>query len=388
MKILFISHELPPVGGGGGRALWQIACRLAARDHAITILTGAYEGLPREERREGVHIRRISARRARLDACPPLELLSFVMQSVSAADRLAREAPPDVLCAFFAVPGGPAAWRVRRKRGIPYVLALRGSDVPRPQLGKYQRLHLVTRPFVRRILRDASAVTAVSHALKEAAMSLNSGAQIEVAPNGVDTEFFAPPSNEERREDLSRILFVGRLQPFKGVQVVIEVLPEIEERLGRPVALTVVGDGPYRRELKRRASAIRAAGAASRVEFSGWVAQAMLRDAYRDASVLVLPSAVEGHPNVLLEGMASGLPCVASDVPGIREVASSEAGFLVPPNDSAAWGRAIADILSDPDRHAEMSRAARRHAHRFSWDATAETYERLLRRAVEGESEG
>ena len=385
MRILFVSHELPPVGGGGGRALWQIARRLAARDHTVTILTGSYEGLPREERREGVHVRRIPARRARLDACPPLELLSFVMQSVSAADRLAREAPPDVLCAFFAVPGGPAAWRVRRKRGIPYVLALRGSDVPRPQLGKYQRLHLVTRPFVRRILRDAAAVTAVSHALKEAAMNLGSGAQIEVAPNGVDAEFFGPASNEERRQDLSRILFVGRLQPFKGVQTVIEALPEIEERLGRPVTLTVVGDGPSRRDLERRASGIRTAGAASRVEFSGWLAQGVLRDSYREASVLVLPSAVEGHPNVLLEGMASGLPCVASDVPGIREVASPEAGFLVPPGDAEAWARAVADILSDPERHTDMSRAARRHAHRFSWDATTETYERLLRRAAEGE---
>ena len=382
MKVLFINYEFPPIGGGGGRATWQIARRLVRRGHPVRVLTSLYGALPHEELREGVHLHRIAVRRTRPEVCSPRELLSFILRSIPAARQLADAFRPDVACAFFAVPGGPAAWRLRRSRGVPYVLALRGSDIPRPQLSRYQRLHVFTRPFIRRILRNAAAVTAVCNDLREAALALEPCPHISVIPNGVDTEIFHPLPRlippPQRRE----LLFVGRLREFKGVQHVIRALPMIERELGHPVRLTVVGDGPYRETLVALADAQRKNGAASEVRFMGWLEQEALRDIYVASSLLLLPSLVEGHPNVLLEGMASGLPYVASDVPGIREAVTRDAGILTPPEDPREIAGAVSRVLSDAGRWRAMSRAARAWAASFSWDRVAEVYESVLAQAA------
>ena len=150
MRVLFISYELPPVGGGGGRAALEIAGRLALRGHGVEILSSLFPGLPAREERGGLVIRRMRVRRKNMDECSPRELLSFMARSLPAAARLAASFRPTVVCAFFGIPGGPAAWWLRKRRGIPYVLSLRGSDVPRPEIAAHQRLHALTRPFLRR----------------------------------------------------------------------------------------------------------------------------------------------------------------------------------------------------------------------------------------------
>ena len=384
MKILFITHELPPIGGGGGRAAWQIARRLAARGHDVRILTSHFGDLHEYEAVEGVGIHRIAVRRKRADACPPIELLSFMRRSIREARRSTKEFPPDIVCAFFAVPGGPAAWRLRRSKNVPYVLSLRGSDVPRPELARHQRLHLITRPFLKRVCRDAAALVAVSGALRSAALMLDPNLAIEVVPNGVDTEFFAPAKERSGIGETAEIVFVGRLRKFKGVRYALRALPLIEKTLGHPVKMTVVGDGPEREALTALVNDLRGAGMASEVRFAGWLDADDMRAIYRSASLLALPSLVEGHPNVILEAMAAGVPCVASDVPGIREVFSGKnrEGILVPPENEQALADAVAAILGDESQWRNMGRAGIERAKEFSWEAVAESYEAILSRAA------
>ena len=382
MKVLFITYELPPIGGGGGRAAWQIARRLVARGHEVAILTSHFRGLDRHEESEGVHIRRVRVRRKRADACTPRELVSFMWHGSLAASRAAGALRPDVVCAFFGIPGGPPAWWACRRRRIPYVLSLRGSDVPRPELSKFQHLHRFTRPVLRRVWRDAAGLVAVSEALREAALGIQPGLSIEVIPNGVDTELFRLDGERPGQGRPPGLLYVGRLQEFKGVQHVLRALPQIEGELGGPVRFTIVGDGPYRPALESLAAEIRSNGAASEVHFTGWIEQSRLRSMYASASLLLLPSLVEGHPNVIIEGMAMGLPCVASDVPGIREVVRPDHGILVRPEDPSSIARAVAGILSDEGAWRAMSRCARVRAREFSWDAVARGYETVLHSAV------
>jgi glycogen synthase len=382
MKILFINYELPPIGGGGGRATWQIAKRLAARDHDITILTSCFRGQPEDETRGGVSIRRIHVGRSHADRCPPLELFKFMFRSRGAVVRLADEIQPDVACAFFAIPGGPPALRLLRARGIPYVLALRGSDVPRPELAKHQRLHLFTKPFIRRYLRNAAGVTAVSDGLKSAALALTPEVNVAVIPNGVDTNLFTPDDDACASTGQPKdILFVGRLREFKQVQDVLDALPVAEKTLGRPLRFTIVGDGPHREELQAHAKRLSQGGMTSEVLFLGWVEQEALREIYAAASLVVLPSLVEGHPNVLLEGMACGAPCVASDVPGTREVVTEGAGLLVPPRCPQSIAEAVTDVLADREHWLAMRQAALSRAAEFSWDRVADDYEALLEQA-------
>ncbi|MGO8705402.1 MAG: glycosyltransferase family 4 protein [Candidatus Brocadiia bacterium] len=385
MRVLFISYELPPIGGGGGRAALQVARRLAGRGHSVAILSSLFAGLPEREQSGGVAIHRLRVRRKRPDQCTPVELLSFMLRSIPAARRLADEMKPTVVCAFFGIPGGPAAWRLRRRRGIPYVLSLRGSDVPRPELASHQRLHALTRPLLRRMYRDAAGLIAVSDSLRRAALAVLPEARIEVIPNGVDTERFKPPVERSGPADRAELLFVGRLQEFKGVQDAIAALPALERAFGRPARLTVIGDGPSRPALEAQAMALRAAGLNSEVRFLGWLDPAALPAAYQSASLLLLPSYVEGHSNVILEALASGLPCVASDVPGIREtITDGREGILVPPRTPEALTRAAARVLADAEIWRTMSRNARARAEEFSWDKIAAEYEAVLLSAEHG----
>ena len=387
MRVLFISYELPPIGGGGGRAALHVAQRLARRGHSVAILSSLFPGLPEREQSEGVEIRRLRVRRKKMDECTPIELLSFMRRSIPAARRLADEMKPSVVCAFFGIPGGPAAWRLRRRRGIPYVLSLRGSDVPRPELASHQRLHALTRPLLRRMYRDAAGLIAVSDSLRRAALAVLPTARIEVIPNGVDTERFKPPAGRSGPSERPEMLFVGRLREFKGVQDAIAALPALERTLGRPARLTIIGDGPSRAALEAQAAALRAAGSNSEVRFLGWLDPAALPAAYEAASLLLLPSYVEGHSNVILEALAAGLPCVASDAPGIREtVTDGREGILVPPRDPDALACAAARVLSNPETWRSMSRNALVRAAEFSWDKIAADYEAVLLRSEHGET--
>ena len=327
-----------------------------------------------------MRITRLDVRRKRADECTPLELLSVMLKSMPAAVREVERDRPDVICVFFGVPGGPGAWWARRRRGVPYVLALRGSDVPRPELAKHQFLHHFTKPVLRRVYRAAAGIVSVSDGLRQAALAVEPGVEIEVIPNGIDTEWFTAAAPKPDSFDRTELLFVGRLRDFKGVQHIIRAMPDIAGRLGKPVRLTVAGDGPYRPDLERLAA--ETVRAPSQVHFAGWMEREPLRAAYETAHLFVLPSLVEGHPNVVLEGMAMGLPCIATDAPGIREAVShGRDGLLTPPESPSAIAEAVISLMSDASRRREMSRAAREKAESMSWDRIAQRYESALARA-------
>jgi glycosyltransferase involved in cell wall biosynthesis len=231
--------------------------------------------------------------------------------------------------------------------------------------------------------RDAAGLIAVSDSLRRAALAVLPSARIEVIPNGVDLERFKPPAT--RPAGRPELLFVGRLREFKGVQDAIAALPALERALGRPARLTIIGDGPSRAALEAQAAALRAVGANSEVRFLGWLDPDELPAAYESASLLLLPSYVEGHSNVILEALAAGVPCVASDVPGIREtITDGREGILIPPRDPEALARAAARALADATDWRTMSRNARARAEDFSWDKIAAEYEAVLLRAEHG----
>ena len=385
MRILFITHELPPVGGGGGRAARKIAQQLSGRGHEVMILTSRFASQPRFEEINGLQIRRISVLRKRPDECPPHELFVFMLRSVMRITSVYDEFPADVTCAFFGIPGGPAAWWLSHRRNVPYVLSLRGSDVPRPELAKYQRLHLFTAPLLKRLYRRASGILSVSDALADAARSLGHDLAIETIPNGVDTIRFRAKSARCFPTSSPELLFVGRLREFKGVQHFLHALPVIETLLGSPVHFTIAGDGPYRMELELLFKKVqRESACKSDVRFVGWLDESELVSAYEAASLIILPSLVEGHPNVLLEGMAMGLPCVASNVAGTRAVVTEDVGTLVPPENPRTLADAIVAILSDEARWQRMSTFARARAETCSWDIVAKRYEVSLERAISG----
>jgi phosphatidylinositol alpha-mannosyltransferase len=182
---------------------------------------------------------------------------------------------------------------------------------------------------------------------------------MRIVPNGISLERFAAvrPADPESRE----ILFIGRLEPRKGAQILLEALPHV-----RGATLTILGEGAQGRTLQRTAAGMP-------VRFVGRVEPSELAAAMERAAVVCAPSlGGESFGIVLLEAMAAGRPVVASAIPGYAAVVRDGAdGILVPPGDATALAGALAALLNDPDRARSLGRNGRDRAARYSWDTVA-----------------
>lgn len=201
--------------------------------------------------------------------------------------------------------------------------------------------------------------------------------RIELVPPGVDHAFFSPGDRRGARhalgwDDRPVLLFVGRIQPLKGLTVAVEALAA----LGRDdVRLVVVGgasgvDGVA--ELERSEALVRSLGLDEQVSFVPPRPHHLLSTHYRAADVVVVPSRSESFGLVALEAAACGIPVVAAAVGGLTTlVEDGVTGYLVPERDPALFAERIAKLLDDPIAAAEMSMDAAMRARRYTWSTTA-----------------
>ncbi|MBI3970782.1 MAG: glycosyltransferase [Chloroflexi bacterium] len=371
LRVLFVNYELPPIGAGAGNATANIARCLASAGVDMCVLTAAFKGLPRIEHRDGYLIYRAPAIRRRADQCSPAEMLSFTLGGMPAAMRLLRRWRPDAVCAFFGMPSGPIALLLHQVLGMPYVVSLRGGDVPGFMGSERVLLHKLALPVIRTVWHRSTGLLANSTGLADLARKTWPDAPITIIPNGVDVDTFAPP-NRIRPETPLRLLAVGRLAQQKRFDTALAALALSR----RAVVLRLVGDGPERAELERLTRALRIA---DRVEFAGWAARAELLAHYQWADALVLPSAAEGMSNVVLEALACGLPVVASDVIGNRDLIENEHnGYLVAQGDPGMYAEAIDRLAGQPRLVRQLGQRARSTAEDFRWENVAEQYRRVL----------
>ncbi len=381
MRILVITHEYPPVGGGGANAC-RFLCRcLSAGGHEGVILTSAYQRLPKEERAGNFRIIRVPALRAKKEKSTFPEMFTYLCSAMLRADKLVRKETFDICQVFFGIPSGPIALFLKKKYRLPYVVRFGGGDIPGAQK-RFSTLYKLLAPLIRAIWGHADALIANSDGLKQRALRFENRYPVQVICNGVDTAFFRPATAQagqsQRDTGAWEILFVSRLIEGKGMQFVIPHLRKIAEGLGRAVHLTIVGDGPYRRELERIACE---AGVESMVSFAGNRGKAELPAWYQKADVFILPSLSEGMPNVALEAMACGLPVIMTPCEGSRELIGDN-GII------AEQAQFIAEMIrlgNNPDLGREMGRLGREKAVQvFRWEKTAEAYEGVYGRIVSG----
>lgn len=236
----------------------------------------------------------------------------------------------------FQVTGVVPALIARVVWGIPFVTTYGFwySKLSRPGLSRPAK-----RLLERVGLRLAAGVIVPTGELRAYAVARTSPDRVHVIPNGVDTSRFTPA--ERRRDAVRQVLYVGRLEAEKNLDTLLAAAAKLTVRF--PVRLTVVGAGSLRAELGARAEALGVG-----VEFAGVVDHRLLPDRFREADVFVLPSFTEGHPKSLIEAMASGLPCVASDCPGNRAlVTEGDTGLLFDARSPDALATALERVLGD-----------------------------------------
>ncbi len=369
MRIVCVNYEYPPLGGGAGNATANIAREMAGLGHKVMVLTSAFKSLPKVEERDGYVLRRIPTLRAHEDHCRPFEMAAFMLSSCLAVPRAVKAFSADAVIAFFGLPCGPAAWLAKKRLGVPYIVSLRGGDVPGFQPYDLKNYHRLTGPLIHFLWRGASAVVANSRGLRDLALATSPGVPVSIIPNGVDATLFSPPAT--RPGGPVRLLFVGRVVRQKGLDVLFDALAELDVTLSW--TLDVVGDGPARVELAAKANRL---GLTEKIRFQGWRGRADMPALFREADLFVFPSRDEGMPNAVLEAMASGLPVVATRISGNEElVRPGETGLLVPPEDAAALGQALARLLGGGEERAAMGHGARRLAEaEYSWQSVARRY--------------
>jgi D-inositol-3-phosphate glycosyltransferase len=206
--------------------------------------------------------------------------------------------------------------------------------------------------------------------------------RVEVVPPGVDHERFSPGDKAAARsalgiDDGPVALFVGRIQPLKGVDVAIEAVAH----LGGRVQLVVVGgpSGPRGgAELRRLAALARRRGLGDRVRFVAPQPHGALATYYRAADVCLVPSRSESFGLVALEAAACGTPVVAAAVGGLQTIVDhGHTGFLVESRDPAVFAAHVEAIVTDHAQQAALGKAAAELARRYSWSITAARLRRL-----------
>ncbi|MEM1205032.1 MAG: glycosyltransferase [Acidobacteriota bacterium] len=284
--------------------------------------------------------------------------------------------PYDLVQGHWVVPNGLVVARLAGK--VPLAVGLHGSDVfmaEKPWL----------RPVVASALKRIDVMTGCSPELVDRVCAVGFDRErARVIPYGVDGGIFFP--DVARGEDWRRrlgipnsapmVLSVGRMATKKGYQVLMEGLEALMTRHAT-CHVVLAGAGDRLDEFRRAAEPW-----ASRVHFPGSVLRDTLPDLYRAADLFTLPAVhdpkgnVDGLPNVILEGMASGLPIVASEISGIPlAVEDGVHGRLVPEQDPGALVDALVELLEDPRRCRAMGEAGRRRAlEELSWDAVAGRY--------------
>jgi glycosyltransferase involved in cell wall biosynthesis len=200
-------------------------------------------------------------------------------------------------------------------------------------------------------------------------------------PYPVDTDRFHPGPAPE---GVFRIMFVGgldRAHYFKGISVLLEAAARLRQE-GRDFVLDIVGDGDLKETYEERAEEL---GIGGHVVFSGSVADDDLPAKYRQASTVVLPSINKGEAFgiVLTEAMASGVPVIASDLPGVRSVfIDGREGLACRPGDVFSLKDKLKAMMDDPVRRAEMARAARASAlAKYSYAAAGQNFAAVVKKA-------
>ncbi len=369
-RILLINYEYPPLGGGAGTATAAIARAMVDLGCDVVILTSRFRGQPAREKVNGYTIERVPVLRKRMDRCTPFEMLTFLFSASLSALRLTKHWKPEISIAFFTIPSGPVGWLLHKLRGVPYIVSLRGGDVPGFEWAPVARTyHRLTGPVLRFIWRRAQHVVANSNGLAALAQQSTPELPIKVAFNGAELPAgTVPPAYANGRP--ARLLTMGRLTTQKGVDVLLQALAQLRDV---PFVLDVAGDGPERAALEQQA---RELGLQNQVRFLGWLTREQLPQTYGNADVFVLASRIEGMPNVVLEAMAYARPVICTRVSGCEElIVDGETGLKVDIDNVPQLAAALRRVLADPALRTRMGVASRaRVAEEFTWTATARRY--------------
>jgi glycosyltransferase involved in cell wall biosynthesis len=358
--VIHVTPYYPPHLGGMENTVQIIAESFAAtrRVEVLTSTCGA-AGQPRVQRSGQLTVRRLRG--------PEIAHTPVAPALISTLLRRHRDCIVHLHVAQALTP--EIVWATSRLRRRAYVAHFHLDVDPSGRAGRW--LPLYKRVLLGRALRAASCVIVPSASQVDFVVERYRVPRERVifVPNGVRRLGAGPAAGARPWAPPLRVLFVGRLAPQKNIPLLIEALG----RMAQPAELVVAGDGP---ELSELLGLVARLGLRN-VRLVGRQEPAGLSTWYRWADVFVLSSHKESMPLAVLEAMSFGLPVVATDVPGLRELCSG-AGLLVPP-DPAALASALDALAADPAARQRLAAQSLARADASGWEGSLEQIEQLYR---------
>ncbi|MFH1882630.1 MAG: glycosyltransferase family 4 protein [Planctomycetota bacterium] len=389
-----LNYEFPPIGGGAANAHRCLLQQYAgSSDLKVDVLTSAPKpGFLKESFADNINIYKVGLHKKELHFWRKIEVIEWLIKAKSHYRKLLRENDYDLVHAFFGFPTGWLCYRTADK--LPYIISLRGSDVP----GEHARLKLdykILGPVFGAIWKKAAALVAPSEGLKDRALKFLPSVAIDVIPNGVELDRFGPATcfgfpqggvprrcklvpaeaGTAQKTQILRLLTVGRLSVTKRVEILIDAI-EIMHREGCEVRFTIVGGGQMQQNLKQIALN---KNLANIIEFTGRIDAEDMPQVYRQNDIFISASMQEGMSNAMLEAMASGLPIITTRCEGVDELIADN-GLVVENANAEEIAKAVKKIADDRQLYKQMSIAARRQAEKFTWGRVAGKYLALYER--------
>ena len=345
LKIVIVVFSFPPNWVGGTEiATYNIAKHLSENCHDVHVITSLDKGMQEVSSEFGFKVHRLSYNKINRF----LKVIQFWYKIFFRIYRI----KPDIVH-IQAVGNGMPAFFAKLVFKVPYVVWGQGNDV------------YLSWPFKKAIskivLSNADFVIALTDHMKEKMQEICMR-PVKVISNGIDIKKF---HSDKKRESISEltIMFVGRLDPIKGVKYLIQAMSIVKNY--QNIKLIVIGDGEEKKELKELVSMLNLSDC---VYFTGLIDNEKIPEYMSQADIFVLPSLSEGFPVASLEAMASGLPIVATNVGGLPDIIEDGVnGYLVEPRNPVQLAEKITLLLKDNDLRLNISKANREKAKKYDW---------------------
>ncbi|CDG64832.1 group 1 glycosyl transferase [Methanobacterium sp. MB1] len=343
-----ILGQYPPHIGGVSSHTYLLSQELVKRGDDVYVLT-----YPHKDAKD---LGPVKVETAATPNIKGLRGLLFFGSAFFKLRSMVRRYQIDLIHAHFLLPPGLIAVYIGSWMNKKTAVTAHGSDL------MIQAKNPLLKRFIQSVLKKTDYVMVVNNDLKDKVLNMGINPEkVYVTPNAIDTERFNPQKTElppgiKMSSDKPTLLFVGNLVYQKGV----EYLLEAKKLMKTDVELLIVGDGPLRSKLEKKVRDEKI----SDVVFTG--ARRDVEKIMPSASVFVLPSISEGFPITILEAMASGLPVVATNVGGIKEVMNEKVGSMVKPAEPLELARALDEILQNEELRQKKALAAQEHSHKYS----------------------
>jgi glycosyltransferase involved in cell wall biosynthesis len=376
MRILVLIYEFPPIGGGGGRVAQDLCQGFAKNGHDVRVLTADLGGIQDNKDELGFSVIRIPSGRQEAFRADLRVMGGYVLAGFWMACKVIKSWKPDLIHVHFAVPSGPLAWLLSKIYRIPYVLTVHLGDIPGGAPEKTDRWFRWIFPFTPPIWKGATRVVAVSNYSLQLA-SVHYPVDIEVIPNGVDTQQIKPKKLVHNKPP--RMVFAGRFMEQKNPFQVVRVLAGLKHL---PWSCIMLGDGPLRPEVEKE---IVYHQLGERFVLKGWVETTEVLAEFTKSEILFMPSRSEGLPVVGVQALASGMAIVAGDVGGFRDVVEPGLnGYLFNPDDIDGMQKGLKTLLENPETLVSYRKNSLKKAKNFDLADIVASYERLFQEVVQG----